>query len=134
MGLEQRVEALETWKSQMEVVIRGTHDTVCLILKEQRQLEHKVIVLEERFDRLEERMDRLEERMDRLENKFDDRIDKLENKFDDRIDKLETSDCLCTGGKSGRGREKGFELTSSRKLRSFRHGAFFKHCFRQVLP
>ena len=78
MGLEQRVEALEIWKSQMEVVIRGTHDTVCLILKEQRQLERKMIVLEERFDRLEERMDRLDERIDRLENKFDDRIDKLE--------------------------------------------------------
>ena len=71
MGIEQRVEDLEIWKDRMEVVIRGTHDVVCLILKEQRQLERKMIVLEERIDRLEERFDR-------LENKFDDRIDKLE--------------------------------------------------------
>ena len=82
MGLEQRVEDLEIQQAQWDVVIRGTHDVVILILKEQRQLERKFINLEERFDRLEERMENMEKRLD-------DRIDRLEKKFDDRIDKLE---------------------------------------------
>lgn len=71
MSLEQRVEALEIWQAQMDVVIRGTHDTVVLILKEQRQLERKV-------DDLERKLAEHDKRFDQLEKKFDDRLDKLE--------------------------------------------------------
>ena len=78
MSLEQRVEALETWQAQMDVVIRGTHDTVILILKEQRQLERRLCDIETKLVEHDDRFDRLEERIDKLEKKFDDRIDKLE--------------------------------------------------------
>ena len=78
MGLEQRVEALEIWKDRMEVVIRGTHDVVCLILKEQRQFERELCDIKRKLAEHDERFDKMDERFDKLEKKFDDRIDKLE--------------------------------------------------------
>ena len=78
MSLEQRVEALEIWQAQMDIVIRGTHDTVVLILKEQRQLERKVGDLDRRIGGLEQKLAEHDKRFDQLEKKFDERIDKLE--------------------------------------------------------
>ena len=74
MGLEQRVEALEIWKDRMEVVIRGTHDVVCLILKEQRQFERKLCDVERKLAEHDERFDKIDAKFE----KIDDRIDKLE--------------------------------------------------------
>ncbi|MCW7555728.1 hypothetical protein NX722_24485 [Endozoicomonas gorgoniicola] len=74
MGLEQRVEALEIWKDRMEVVIRGTHDVVCLILKEQRQFERELCDIkrkqaehDERFDKMDKKFERIDDRFDKLE-------------------------------------------------------------------
>ncbi|MET4696456.1 hypothetical protein [Endozoicomonas lisbonensis] len=85
MGLEQRVEALEIQQAQWDVVIHGTHDVVCLILKEQRQVDRKLCDIERRLAEHDERFDKIDAKFE----KIDDRFDKLEKRFDDRIDKLE---------------------------------------------
>ena len=60
MGIEQRVEDLEIQQARWDVVIRGTHDVVCLILKEQRQLERKMIDLDERFDKIDAKLEKID--------------------------------------------------------------------------
>ncbi|UYM18755.1 hypothetical protein [Endozoicomonas euniceicola] len=85
MGIEQRVEALEIQQARWDVVIRGTHDVVCLILKEQRQFERELCDIKRKQAEHDERFDKMDDRFD----KMDDRFDKMEKKFDDRIDKLE---------------------------------------------
>ena len=99
MGLEQRVEDLEIQQAQWDVVIRGTHDVVILILKEQRQFERELCDIkrkqaehDERFDKIDERFEKIDERFEKIDERFekiDDRFNKMEKKFDDRIDKLE---------------------------------------------
>ncbi|UYM18756.1 hypothetical protein [Endozoicomonas euniceicola] len=74
MGIEQRVEDLEIQQARWDVVIRGTHDVVCLILKEQRQLERKLVDHDERFDKIDAKFEKIDAKFE----KIDDRFDKLE--------------------------------------------------------
>ena len=74
MGIEQRVEDLEIQQARWDVVIRGTHDVVGLILKEQRQLERKLVDHDERFDKIDAKFEKIDAKFE----KIDDRFDKLE--------------------------------------------------------
>ena len=81
MGLEQRVEALEIQQARWDVLIRGTHDVVTLILRGQRQFDRQLCDIKRKLVDHDERFDKIDAKFEKIDAKFE--------KIDDRFDKLE---------------------------------------------